>query len=110
MTTPSSDLSQSARDNFDAGPLSWVMGEVREALSLSKNALHEAVAQDAEARTTTLRHAKSYLHQAHGALQMVDVDGVAIITETVEDLLERVDTGQLPLSQDLAEVIGTAYQ
>ena len=108
MTTPSSASPQGARD-FDTGPLSWVMGEIREALNRSRTALQEAVAQDAEAQATSLRHAKSYLHQAHGALQIVDVDGVAIITETVEDLLDRVDAGQLQLGSDLANAIGNGY-
>ncbi|HZW12848.1 MAG TPA: Hpt domain-containing protein [Noviherbaspirillum sp.] len=110
MTTPNSTSSQGARDNFDTGPLSWVMGEIREALNRSKAAISEAVSQDAEARTTSLHHAKSYLHQAHGALQIVDVDGVAIITETVEDLLDRVEAGQLPLSLELARTIDGGYQ
>jgi chemosensory pili system protein ChpA (sensor histidine kinase/response regulator) len=110
MTTPSSALPQGARDNFDTGPLSWVMGEIREALSRSKAALHEATTQDADAQLTSMRHAKTYLHQAHGALQIVDVDGVAIITETVEDLLDRVDSGQLSLTQSLAQAIDGGYQ
>ena len=91
MTTPSSSSPQSIQDNFDTGPLSWVIGEIREALTRSRTALLEAVAQDAETRSTALHHAKTYLHQAHGALQIVDVDGIAIITETVEDLLDRID-------------------
>jgi chemosensory pili system protein ChpA (sensor histidine kinase/response regulator) len=110
MTTSSPTLAQGARDNFDTGPLSWVMAEIREALNRSKAAVQQAVTQDADARLTSLRHAKSYLHQAHGALQIVDVDGVAIITETVEDLLERIDAGQLALSQELAASIANAYQ
>lgn len=110
MTTPSSPSSQAVQDHFDTGPLSWVMGEIREALTRSKTALYEAVTQDAEAQATSLRHAKSYLHQAHGALQIVDVDGVAIITETVEDLFDRIDSKQLALSQNLAQSIDTGYQ
>jgi chemosensory pili system protein ChpA (sensor histidine kinase/response regulator) len=110
MTTSSTPLSQGVRDNFDTGPLSWVMGEIREALNRSKAAIHEALTQDADAQITSMRHAKSFLHQAHGALQIVDVDGVAIITETVEDLLERVDAGQLALTSDLVRSIGNGYQ
>ena len=110
MTTSSSLPSHDARDNFDTGPLSWVMGEIREALNRSKTAIHDAVAQDPDSRQTSLRHAKSYLHQAHGALQIVDIDGLAIITETVEDLLDRVDAGQLALTADLAKSIDGGYQ
>ena len=109
MTTPSSASSQGTRD-FDTGPLSWVMGEIREALNRSRTAVQEAATQDADTQATSLRHAKSYLHQAHGALQIVDVDGVAIITETVEDLLERVESGQLQLNPGLAQAIGNGYQ
>jgi chemosensory pili system protein ChpA (sensor histidine kinase/response regulator) len=109
MITSSSTLS-GARDDFDTGPLSWVIGEIREALNRSKAAIYEAVTQDADAQLTSMRHAKSYLHQAHGALQMVDVDGIAIITETVEDLLDRVDAGQLALTQDIAQAIDNGYQ
>src|SRR6476469_8273835 len=109
MTTPSS-ASQGVRDTFDTGPLSWVMGEIREALGRSKAALYEAATLDPEAQSTTLRHAKTYLHQAHGALQIVDVDGVAIITETVEDLLDRVDAKQLAFNQELAQAIDHGYK
>ncbi len=110
MTTQSSVPPQGARDNFDAGSLSWVMGEIREALGRSRAAVFEAVAQDADARSTTLRQAKSFLHQAHGALQIVDIDGVAIITETTEDLLDRLESGQIELGDKVAQVIENAYQ
>ena len=109
MTTPSS-APQGIRDTFDTGPLSWVMGEIRETLTRSKAALGEALAQDAETQSTALRHAKTYLHQAHGALQIVDVDGVAIITETVEDLFDRMDGGQVALTPQIAQAIDNAYQ
>jgi chemosensory pili system protein ChpA (sensor histidine kinase/response regulator) len=110
MTIPSPTLPPDNRDAFDTGPLSWVIGEIREALTRSKTALFEAVEQDADVQATSLRHAKTYLHQAHGALQIVDIDGVAIITETVEDLLDRLESGQLALSRDTAKAIESAYQ
>ncbi len=110
MTTPSSSSSHGTRNNFDTGPLSWVIGEIREALARSRMSLFEAVAQDTETQSTALRHTKTYLHQAHGALQIVDVDGVAIITETVEDLLDRIESAQLSLTQDIARAIENVYQ
>jgi chemosensory pili system protein ChpA (sensor histidine kinase/response regulator) len=110
MTTQSSSVPNGNREHFDTGPLSWVIGEIREALTRSKVALGEALMQDAEAQSTTLRHAKIYLHQAHGALQMVDVDGVVIITETVEDLFERFENAQIALTEDNVHAIGHAYQ
>lgn len=110
MNTPSSPMSQGSREHFDTGPLSWVIGEISGALTRSKIALGEALMQDAETASTTLRHAKAYLHQAHGALQMVDVDGVVIITETVEDLFDRFESGQLQLDDSSVQAITHAYQ
>ncbi len=98
------------QDSFDTGPLSWVIGEIRDSLARSKAAILEGVSADDEGKSTLLAHAKSYLHQAHGALQIVDVDGVSIITETVEDLLERIKSGQLPFEQANAEAISQGYQ
>ena len=110
MNTPSSTLSQGVRDNVDTGPLSWVMGEIREALNRSRVALHEAAIQGADAQATALRHARSHLHQAHGALQIVDIDGIVIITETVEDLLDRAVAGQIAFSDKLADAISSGYR
>jgi len=110
MTTDSSALPQAARDGFDTGPLSWVMAEIREALSRSQAALEGALGQEPEAQATSLRHARTYLHQAHGALQMVDVDGVAIVTETIEDLLDRLSEGQLTLDADVVRTVRGACQ
>jgi chemosensory pili system protein ChpA (sensor histidine kinase/response regulator) len=110
MITHSSALPHGVRDNFDPGSLSWVMGEIREALTRSKTTVHGAVAQDAEAQSTALRLAKTYLHQAHGALQIVDVDGVAIITETIEDLFDRLESGQIAFTGGVAQAITNAYQ
>jgi chemosensory pili system protein ChpA (sensor histidine kinase/response regulator) len=110
MSTPTSVSAPGVRDNFDAGSLSWVMGEIREALTKSKTALFDALAQDADVQSTSLRHAKSYLHQADGALQIVDIDGVAIITETTEDLFNRIEAGQIVLTEEVARVIEKAYQ
>ena len=110
MTTSSPAQSPATRERVDTGPLSWVIGEIREALNRSKAALHDAASQDADAQLTSLRLAKTYLHQAHGALQIVDVDGISIITETVEDLLERVDVGQVGMTKDLAIAIDGGYR
>lgn len=109
MTNQFSGNPDPIQDSFDTGPLSWVIGEIRDSLARSKAAIFEGVSADDEGKSTLLAHAKSYLHQAHGALQIVDVDGVAIITETVEDLMERIKNGQLPFSQENAEAIERGY-
>ncbi|MBC7453480.1 MAG: Hpt domain-containing protein, partial [Massilia sp.] len=98
-------------DGFDSAPLSWVAGEIRETLGRSKAALADAFAQqsDAEACKALLRRAKVLLHQAHGALQMVDVNGVAIVTETIEDMFDRLESGQLLWSAAIVAAVDHAY-
>ncbi|MEB0136733.1 Hpt domain-containing protein [Actimicrobium sp. CCC2.4] len=110
MSSPISVTAPGVRDNFDAGSLSWIMAEIREALDQSRTALIEAIRQDDDARPTTLRHARAFLHQAHGALQIVDIEGVTILTETAEDLLERMESGQVPASPQAGQVLDNAYQ
>ncbi|MES2900440.1 MAG: Hpt domain-containing protein [Pseudomonadota bacterium] len=95
---------------FDTGPLSWVMGEIRDALGRSQTALLEASERTEEAQASSLKHAKAYLHQAHGALQMVDVDGVGVMTECAEQALDRFRDALLPCTQANAQVVGMVYQ
>ena len=95
---------------FDTGPLSWVMGEIREALGKSNNALAEASQRTDEAQESSLKHAKAFLHQAHGALQMVDVDGMGVMTAAAEEALDRFGDGRLPCSPANAQVVGALYQ
>lgn len=109
MTSDFSNSSHLPQEQFDTGPLSWVMPEVREAMTNAGKVLSEALTQDVEARSTTLLHAKSYLHQAHGALQIVDIDGVSIVTETIEELIERLQSGHLEMTQTNVDVILDAF-
>ncbi|WP_229414195.1 Hpt domain-containing protein, partial [Zemynaea arenosa] len=95
---------------FDTGPLSWVMAEIRDALSRSRASLEEAARQGADAQATSLQHAKTHLHQAHGALQMVDVEGVGLMTQAAEDALERFKSGGLEVTPERVEVVGEGYQ
>ncbi|WP_036170079.1 Hpt domain-containing protein [Massilia sp. 9096] len=95
---------------FDTGPLSWVIGEIRDALERSAKALHEASGRSPEAQPTLLLHAKSHLHQAHGALQMVDVHGVERLTEAAEQAIDRFKDGGLAVTKERADTVGQAYQ
>jgi chemosensory pili system protein ChpA (sensor histidine kinase/response regulator) len=95
---------------FDTGPLSWVIGEIREALGRSRTALEEAAERGADARATSLQHAKTHLHQAHGALQMVDVEGVGLMTQAAEQALERMRDGSLECSPAHCTLVAEGYQ
>jgi chemosensory pili system protein ChpA (sensor histidine kinase/response regulator) len=94
---------------FDTGPLSWVIGEIRGALERSSAALNDAATRSSEAQPTLLLHAKTHLHQAHGALQMVDVEGVGLLTGAAERALERFKDRTLDCTPDHAQVVREAF-
>ncbi|USX27814.1 Hpt domain-containing protein [Oxalobacteraceae bacterium OTU3CINTB1] len=108
MTT--TDFSTPQQPQLDTGPLSWVMVEIRESLARSRTALVEAGGRAAEDQATQLQHAKSHLHQAHGALQMVDIDGVSQMTQLAEAALDRFKAGTVKCSTDHVEAVSQLYQ
>ncbi|MEO8507867.1 MAG: Hpt domain-containing protein [Betaproteobacteria bacterium] len=91
---------------FDLGPLSWVQGEIDQALArgLEALALFRASPEDA----TPLKHARSHVHQAAGAIQMVGLDAVVAFTDELERQLVRLE--ELPPQQAAAgcEVVDRA--
>ncbi|MCA1858012.1 Hpt domain-containing protein [Massilia oculi] len=95
---------------FDTGPLSWVIGEIRDALGRSGAALRDAAARSLEAQPTLLLHARTHLHQAHGALQLVDVEGAGVLGSAAERLIERFKDGQLPCTPESVQAVQDAYQ
>ncbi|RZA35138.1 MAG: response regulator [Lysobacteraceae bacterium] len=94
---------------FDTGPLSWVIGEIRDALGRSSTALRDAANRSPEAQPTLLLHAKTHLHQAGGALQMVDVDGVGVLAGAAERLIDRFKDGQAACTPDSVKAVQDAY-
>jgi chemosensory pili system protein ChpA (sensor histidine kinase/response regulator) len=104
------DSSHSSAPQFDTGPLSWVIGEIRDALGRSNSALQEAATRDAEAQATQLQHARTHLHQAHGALQMVDVEGVGTMTQAAEEAIDRFKEGTLACDAAHVRVVADVYQ
>ncbi len=109
MTYDVSSPADFPQEQFDTGPLSWVIADIREAINQAGKKLSEALKQDEESRATSLLHAKNFLHQAHGALQIVDIDGVALLTESIEDVLERLQNGQLNISEDVVTGVQDAF-
>jgi chemosensory pili system protein ChpA (sensor histidine kinase/response regulator) len=74
---------------FDLGPLSWVQGEIDQALTrgLESLALFRANPSDG----TSLKHARAHVHQAAGAIQMVGLDAVVAFTDELERQLARLE-------------------
>ena len=70
-------------DDFDIGPLTWVKGELDNALNAAQQALQDWNGED----LNPLKIAAAHLHQVYGALQIVDLQGVSLLTAETEHLL-----------------------
>ncbi len=68
---------------FDLGSLTWVKAELDNALRAARQALAEWNGAD----TTPLKSAAAHLHQVYGALQIVDLRGLSLLTTETERLL-----------------------
>lgn len=91
----------------DTSSLAWVLGEIRHSLHQSTQALHTFVESG---DPTQLKGARTALHQAHGALQIVGVDGVSILTEEVEQLYEQFEREPKSCSEPARQAIARAFQ
>ncbi len=74
---------------FDLGPLTWVQGEIDQALTRGLDSL--AAFRNAPDDLTTLKHARMHVHQAAGAIQMVGLDAVVAYTDEIERHLARLE-------------------
>ena len=93
-----------AATEFDLGPLTWVKGEVDLALERAAEALRQFTAtQDA----THIKFCRTHIHQVHGALSIVGLDGVTQVSESLEALLLDMEEGRVPAA---ADTVGCAEQ
>jgi chemosensory pili system protein ChpA (sensor histidine kinase/response regulator) len=93
----------------DLTALSWCLSEIRESLARAEAAL-AAHLQDGGDDLSRVRSARTWLHQAHGALRIVDLGGVAAVTQEAEHLLDRAERGELALGGDAVGRLGSAFQ
>ena len=75
--------------DFDLGPLSWVQGEIDQALTRGVESLAAFKASPKDA--IALKHARTHVHQAAGAIQMVGLDAVVAFTDEIERQLTRLE-------------------
>src|SRR5947208_10558108 len=85
-----SSLSTEIALDFDVGPLSWVQGEIDQALARGLESLAGYAANPSA--TSALAHASNHVHQASGAILMVGLDAVAANAEEIEKQLARLET------------------
>jgi chemosensory pili system protein ChpA (sensor histidine kinase/response regulator) len=104
---------------FDTGPLTWVKGEIDQALQQADEKLAQFAADASD--STPLRQCQTHLHQVSGAIQMVGLEGVARLGEAIEQLvgamekrevaisganLDLIKRGMAALSQYLEDLLG----
>lgn len=88
---------------IDFGTLGWVKTEIDETLKQARNAL-EAYAEN-PADNTRLRFCTTYLHQVLGTLQMVELDGAAMLAQENEALAESVLNGKVTPEKSTFDVL-----
>lgn len=92
--------------DFDLGPLTWVKGEIDLALDRAAEALRQFQEQG---DSTQLKFCRTHLHQVHGALSMVGLDGVTRVSEALEGLLRDLESGDIASSESVLQVIQDAF-
>jgi chemosensory pili system protein ChpA (sensor histidine kinase/response regulator) len=79
--------------DLDIGPLSWVKGEIDLALERAGQSL---AAHAADPSGAELKKACAGMHQAHGALAIVGLDGITEFASAIEQLLAALGDGSAP--------------
>ncbi|MGB3426608.1 MAG: Hpt domain-containing protein, partial [Burkholderiaceae bacterium] len=90
----------------DVAPLAWVIDEIRTSLNEAVNGLKAFVANKQD--VDSLRNARNQVHQANGALQLLDLRGVALVTEAVEHLTRQFEANPKECLPAPVRVVETA--
>ena len=99
-------MANDTASDFDLGPLTWVQGEIDQALARGLEAL--AAFKAAPRDTTSLKHARAHVHQAAGAIQMVGLDAVTAYTDEIERHLVRMEETSPPEVENTCDLVDRA--
>ena len=91
-----------ATTDLDAGPLTWVKGEIDLALGRASEAVEAARAD--QDRSASLQFAQTHLHQVRGALSIVGLDGLTALADALDRLLAELARGERPYRDELADL------
>jgi len=81
------DPNELASAAADMAPLAWVIDEIRLSISQASDQIKAYAARKSD--PDSLHTARNMVHQTHGALQLLDLRGVSLLTETIEQVLQR---------------------
>ena len=87
---------------LDLGPLTWVKGEIDLALGRAADALAEA--SSSPDRLGQIKFAQTHLHQAHGALSIVGLDGLTQFSDQLDRLLGELASQQIACTPEIAQL------
>src|SRR5438105_5725128 len=92
-----------AKNEFDIGPLSWVKPEIELALRRADEGVKRFSIDpnDQETARSTLAH----LHQVSGALLMVGLEPIAMVSEAVEKLIELLARGDRETTPEITGAV-----
>ena len=93
----------SAMQDYDVGPLNWVRDEIDKALKSARERL--AAYQEDGSLSNAPRLAQDEIHQAAGALRLVNLEGAAALLASLEALL-----GDPPANVPVAEILAAGEQ
>lgn len=93
---------------FDTGPLSWVKGEIDQALNAVQMHLGKILANHSELQL--MRLSQTYLYQISGALDMVGLEGCKRYCSELEKLAGKIEKSLIPVSDELIEKFQSAVQ
>ena len=94
-----------AATEFDLGPLTWVKGEIDQALGRADEAL--GLFADNGDRTQ-FKFCRTHVHQVHGALDIVGLNGITELTESLEEVLKALEEERLAAGDAALPVIREA--
>ena len=97
-----------APTDFDIGPLTWVKSEIDLALERGDAALQQFTASAVDGHggdLTQIRFCRTHLHQVHGALTIISLDGVTQFAEALELLLEAFELQERPATPTAVKLV-----
>ncbi|MHB1677250.1 MAG: hybrid sensor histidine kinase/response regulator [Sulfuriferula sp.] len=93
---------------YDIAPLSWIKPEIDHSLQQ----VYEVITYFKlnEDDPALLRQARTYLHQVTGAVEMIDLPGVALVCQEMEKLTEALEQSSVDINQAMLDLIHDAGQ
>ena len=91
---------------LDIGPLTWVKGEIDQALDQARQNLAAFFGNPSD--LSPLRYCQTHLHQVNGAILMVGLEGAARVSGEIEKLVAALEKQEVAASAANSEVVNQA--